>query len=55
MENLMDIAGRILSRTKSLDKAISHSKMMAYTSHCSWDYRKYNKIVLILEEMKKIK
>jgi len=55
MDNVIDIAGRILSRKKSLNEAISHAEMMAYTSHTSWDYNKYMKVVGILEEMKYLK
>ena len=55
MENIMDIAGKMLSRTKSLDDAIRYSEMMAYTSHCSWDHDKYKRVSSVLKEMKSVK
>jgi len=49
----MDIAGKMLSRTKSLDEAIQLSEMMAYTAHMTWDRDKYTRTADILREMKR--
>ena len=51
----MDIAGKMLSRTKSLDEAIRLHEMMAYTAHMTWDRDKYTRTADILREMKKEK
>lgn len=49
----MELATKILTRSKSLDHAISHADTMAACCHTSWDRNRYEKVVDILKEMKK--
>lgn len=52
MENINEIALRILQRAGSLDKAIREAEVMMYTSHTSWGKHKYERVIKYLTEKK---
>lgn len=52
MENVMEIATKMLQRADSLNDAIRRAEMMSYCSHTSWDHEKYNNAADVLKKMK---
>jgi len=49
---IVELATKILSRSKSLDHAISSAETLSRCCHTSWDMRRYESVVRILKEMK---